>query len=69
MVRVACPATTSPVAAARNGSEPISQRHGYSERMPPLERVVVAPQILAGKPVIRGKRLAVEFIFQLPAAG
>ncbi len=41
----------------------------YSERMPPLERVVVAPQILAGKPVIRGKRLAVEFILQLPAAG
>jgi uncharacterized protein (DUF433 family) len=37
--------------------------------MPPLERVVVAPQILAGKPVIRGKRLAVEFILQLPAAG
>ena len=69
VVPVACPATTSPVAAARNGSEPISQQHGYSERMPPLERVVVAPQILAGKPVIRGKRLAVEFIFQLPAAG
>jgi uncharacterized protein (DUF433 family) len=37
--------------------------------MPPLERVVVAPQILAGKPVIRGTRLAVEFILQLPAAG
>jgi uncharacterized protein (DUF433 family) len=26
------------------------------------ERIVVDPEILAGKPVIRGTRLAVEFI-------
>jgi len=37
--------------------------------MPPSERIVVDPKILAGKPVIRGTRLAVEFILQLLAAG
>lgn len=33
------------------------------------ERIVVDPQVLAGKPVIRGTRLAVEFILELLAAG
>jgi uncharacterized protein (DUF433 family) len=33
------------------------------------ERIVVDPKILAGKPVIRGTRLAVEFILELLAAG
>ncbi len=33
------------------------------------ERIVVNPEILAGKPVIRGTRLAVEFILELLAAG
>lgn len=33
------------------------------------ERIVVDPEILAGKPVIRGTRLAVEFILDLLAAG
>jgi uncharacterized protein (DUF433 family) len=37
--------------------------------MPPSERIVVDPTILAGKPVIRGTRLAVEFILELLAAG
>jgi uncharacterized protein (DUF433 family) len=37
--------------------------------MPPSERIVVDPEILAGKPVIRGSRLAVEFILELLAAG
>ena len=37
--------------------------------VPPLERIVVDPKILAGKPVIRGTRLAVEFILELLAAG
>ncbi len=37
--------------------------------MPLSERIVVDPQILAGKPVIRGSRLAVEFILDLLAAG
>lgn len=37
--------------------------------MPPLERIVVDPKILAGKPVIRGTGLAVEFILDLLAAG
>lgn len=34
-----------------------------------LERIVVDPEVLAGKPVIRGTRLAVEFILELLAAG
>jgi len=33
------------------------------------ERIVVDPEILAGKPLIRGTRLAVEFILELLAAG
>jgi len=37
--------------------------------MPWSERIVVDPQIVAGKPVIRGTRLAVEFILELLAAG
>jgi uncharacterized protein (DUF433 family) len=37
--------------------------------MPLSERIVVDPAILAGKPVIRGTRLAVEFILDLLAAG
>ena len=37
--------------------------------MPLSERILVDPKILAGKPVIRGTRLAVEFILELMAAG
>jgi uncharacterized protein (DUF433 family) len=37
--------------------------------MPWPERIVVDPETLAGKPVIRGTRLAVEFILELLAAG
>ncbi len=37
--------------------------------MPVSERIIVDPEILAGKPVIRGTRLAVEFILELLAAG
>jgi len=37
--------------------------------MPPSDRIVVDAEILAGKPVIRGTRLAVEFILELLAAG
>lgn len=33
------------------------------------ERTVVDPTILAGKPVIRGTRIAVEFTLELLAAG
>ena len=36
--------------------------------MPVSERIVVDPEVLAGKPVIRGTRLAVEFILELLAA-
>lgn len=34
-----------------------------------MERIVVDSKVLAGKPVIRGTRLAVEFILDLLAAG
>jgi uncharacterized protein (DUF433 family) len=37
--------------------------------MPPTDRIVLDPEVLAGKPVIRGTRLAVEFILELLAAG
>ena len=37
--------------------------------MPLSERIIVDPKILAGKPLIRGTRLAVEFILELLAAG
>ena len=37
--------------------------------MPLSERIVVDPEVLSGKPVIRGTRLAVEFILELLAAG
>lgn len=33
------------------------------------EHIVLDPEILAGKPVIKGTRLAVEFILELLAAG
>jgi uncharacterized protein (DUF433 family) len=34
-----------------------------------LERITVNPQIFAGKPIIRGKRLAVEHVLGMLAAG
>ena len=37
--------------------------------MPLSERIVVDPEIQAGKPVLRGTRLALEFILELLAAG
>jgi uncharacterized protein (DUF433 family) len=41
----------------------------YAEGMPLSERIVVDREILAGKPVIRGTRIAVELILELLAAG
>ena len=37
--------------------------------MPLSERIVVDPEVMAGKPVVRGTRLAVEFNLELLAAG
>ncbi len=37
--------------------------------MPTSERIIVDPDIVAGKPVIRGTRLTVEFILELLAEG
>ena len=41
----------------------------YDGFVPWAKHIVVDPEILAGKPVIRGTRLAVEFILELLAAG
>jgi uncharacterized protein (DUF433 family) len=50
------------VTAAETGSEP-------EVPMPYRDRIAVDPEILAGKPVIKGTRLAVEFIIELLAEG
>ncbi len=34
-----------------------------------MERIVVSPDVLLGKPVIKGTRLAVEFVIDLLAQG
>ena len=34
-----------------------------------MERIVVNPKIFAGKPIVRGRRLAVEHILGMLAAG
>lgn len=41
----------------------------YHEDMEWTERIVADPEVLAGKPVVRGTRLAVELILDLLAAG
>jgi uncharacterized protein (DUF433 family) len=41
----------------------------YDQGMSWPERIVIEPEVLAGKPVVRGTRLAVEFILELLAAG
>lgn len=42
---------------------------GYDGLMAWPERITVDPEILVGKPVIRGTRLSIEFILELLAAG
>jgi uncharacterized protein (DUF433 family) len=37
--------------------------------MADMDRIALAPEILAGKPVIRGTRIAVEFVIGLMADG
>ncbi len=34
-----------------------------------LERITVNPKIFGGKPIVRGRRLAVEHVLGMPAAG
>jgi uncharacterized protein (DUF433 family) len=45
------------------------RRKGRAKAMPEHPRIALAPDILAGKPVIRGTRLSVEFIIGLMAEG
>ncbi len=55
---------------SRVGSTPTGFRQAsYHENMSWTERIEVNPEIAAGKPVIKGTRLAVEFILELLAAG
>jgi uncharacterized protein (DUF433 family) len=35
----------------------------------PLDRIVIDPNILSGKPCIRGTRISVEFLLELFASG
>jgi len=37
--------------------------------MPYRDRIIVAPEVLSGKPIIKGTRLAVEFVIELLANG
>lgn len=37
--------------------------------MPLIDRIVVDPRILTGKPVVRGTRISVELVVELLAAG
>jgi len=39
------------------------------DEKPLLERITVNPQIFGGKPIIRGRRLAVEHVLGMLAAG
>lgn len=41
----------------------------YDGVMPWPDRIIIDADILAGKPVIRGTRVAVEFVLELLAAG
>ena len=41
----------------------------YSDIMNWRDRIEVNPDVLVGKPVVRGTRLAVELILELLAAG
>jgi uncharacterized protein (DUF433 family) len=45
------------------------QSHGEKAAMNWQDRIVVDPAVLTGKPVIKGTRLAVEFILDLLAEG
>ena len=40
-----------------------------SEQQPWSERIVSNPEILGGKPIIRGTRISVEFVLELLASG
>ena len=37
--------------------------------MDPMERIVLDPEILAGKPIVKGTRLSVEFVVGLLGQG
>ena len=45
------------------------QRSGHMEEEKLLQRVTVNPKIFGGKPIIRGRRLAVEHVLGMLAAG
>jgi hypothetical protein len=50
-----------------SGSYNISAENGVAETMLEHPCITLAPEVLAGKPVIRGTRLPVEFVIGLMA--
>jgi hypothetical protein len=52
----------------RNGLIAVSEPAGMEEHKL-LERITMNPQIFGGKPIIRGRRLAVEHVLAMLAAG
>jgi uncharacterized protein (DUF433 family) len=51
------------------GEEKLMASYGVNEAEDLLRRITVDPRIFGGKPIIRGRRLAVEHILGMLAAG
>jgi len=47
----------------------LAHHRSKNGRAKPLERITVNPNIFGGKPIIRGRRLAVEHVLGMLAAG
>ena len=47
----------------------LPQRSGWNRVEPTLKRITVNPRIFGGKPIVRGRRLAVEHVLGMLAAG
>src|SRR4030042_2780952 len=52
-----------------NSSYMVIRRRGSMDENKLLQRITVNPKIFAGKPIIRGRRLAVEHILGMLAGG
>jgi uncharacterized protein (DUF433 family) len=53
-----------------DGTEPrMSNSEVSMDELKLLERITVNPAIFAGKPIIRGRRLAAEHVLEMLAAG
>ena len=68
LVPVAMPSPLFEATSSHSSRHTRCQRR-YNGLMPWPDRIIVDPEILAGKPIIRGTRIAVELILELLAAG